>query len=122
MMTFRINVNIIAATANSSNVAFLQSLSPNMFIIVNCITGLLFVPLVNHIFIPCLPCVSIRARMAIGMIVNAIAIVSAVCIEYSSTMSEPLHTLLLFIVPTVLITLPETLTFTSGTYIVTPKF
>ena len=124
MMSFRVNA-IFTATANSSNVAFLKSLSPNMFIIVNCITGLLFVPLVNHIFIPCLPCVSIRARMAIGMIVNAVAILSAGSIEFSlhsSTMSEPIPTLLLFIVPTVLITLPETLTFTSGTYIVTPKF
>ena len=52
--------------------------------------------------------------MAIGMIVNAVAIFSAGCIELN-TMSEPLHTLLLFIVPTVLITLPETLTYTSGT-------
>ena len=85
-----------------------------MFIIVNSITGLLFVPLVNHIFIPCLPCVSIKARMAIGMIVNAVAIFSAGCIELN-TMSEPVHTLLLFIIPTVLITLPETLTYTSGT-------
>ena len=119
MMSFRVNATIFMATANSSNVAFLQSLSPNMFIIVNSITGLLFVPLVNHIFIPCLPCVSIRARMAIGMIVNAVAIVSAGSIEYSlhnsNTMSEPVHTLLLFIVPTVLITLPESLTYTSGT-------
>ncbi|CAI8051365.1 Protein NRT1/ PTR FAMILY 3.1 [Geodia barretti] len=117
MMSFRVNATIFTATANSSNVAFLQSLSPNMFIIVNSITGLLFVPLVNHIFIPCLPCVSIKARMAIGMIVNAVAILSAGSIEFSlhsGTMSEPVHTLLLFIIPTVLITLPETLTYTSA--------
>ena len=106
---------ILRATANSSNIEFLRSLSPNMFFVVNSITGLLFVPLVNHIFIPCLPCVSMRGRMAVGMVINALAVLSAGCIENSIQGAvEPLHTLLLYIIPIMLVTLPETLTTMSG--------
>ena len=115
MMTFRVHAMILRATANSSNVEFLRSLSPNMFFVVNSITGLLFVPLVNHIFIPCLPCISMRGRMAVGMVINALAVLSAGCIENSIHGAvEPLHALLLYIIPIVLVTLPETLTTMSG--------
>ena len=118
MMAFRVNATIFEATANSSNVAFLQTLSPNMWLIANILTALMIFPLVNHIFIPCLPCISMRGRMAVGMVISVCAVVSAGVIENSlhGSEMEPLYTLLLYVIPTVLGTIPETLIQMSGMY------
>ena len=118
MLTYRINATLFELTANSSNVRYIQVLSSNLFIILNSVVGLLFVPLVNHIFIPCIPSLSMRGRMAIGMVINAVAIVTTIGIETGirSKHTAPLQSFyLLYILPTVLITLPEVLTTMSGT-------
>ena len=116
MLSYRINATLFEATSNATDVRYLNLISSNMFIIINTLTGLLFVPLVNHLFIPCIPSLSMRGRMAVGMVVNVLAIVTALCIERGirSTHTTPLQTVLLLILPTVLITLPEVLTTMSG--------
>lgn len=115
MLTYRMNATLFEATGNSSH-DYLHQISSNAFIFLNCLIGLLFVPLVNHIFIPCVPSLSMRGRMGIGMTINVLAIVATVCVEAGirSLHTAPFHKILWFIVPTVLITLPEVLTAMSG--------
>ena len=116
MLSYRINATLFEATINATDTNYLNLISSNMFIIMNTLTGLLFVPLVNHLFIPCIPSLSMRGRMAVGMVINVMAIVTASCIErgIKSTHTTPLQSILLSILPTVLITLPEVLTTMSG--------
>ena len=117
MLTYRINATLFEIAANGSDVQYLNDISSNLFLILNNMTGLLFVPLVNHIFIPCIPSLSMRGRMAIGMIINAVTIATIACIETGlhSKHTSPLQSFyLLYILPTVLITLPEILTTMSG--------
>ena len=118
MLSYRINATIFEATSNATDVHYLHLISSNMFLIMNTLIGLLFAPLVNHVFIPCIPSLSMRGRMAVGMVINALAIVTAACIEkgIQSTHTTPVQSLLLSILPTVLITLPEVLTTMSGYY------
>ena len=117
MLTYRINATFLEATTNSSG--FVHSISSNLFLTVNNLVGLLSVPLVNHILIPCVPSLSMRGRMAVGMAINILSIISAACIEVCvrSLHITPLHTELWFILPVVLITIPEILTAMSGVYL-----
>ena len=120
MLTYRINATFFEATSNSSgfynNTHFISS---NLFLTVNALVGLLFVPLVNHILIPCVPSLSMRGRMAVGMAIHILSIISAASIEacVRSLHITPLHTELWFILPVVLITIPEILTTMSGVYL-----
>ena len=118
MLTFRINSTIYEEIANvSSNVNFLQIISPNLFFFINTIIGILILPLFNHIFIPSTPSLTMRGRIAIGMVINIAAILSAIGIESGIKYNHdigPLQVLGLYILPTILITLPEVFTTMSG--------
>lgn len=115
MLTYRINATFFEATKNSSGFHYnMNFISSNLFITVNCLVGLLIVPLVNHILIPCVPSLSMRGRMAIGMAILILSIISAASIEACAQSLSPLHTELWFILPVVLITIPEILTAMSG--------
>lgn len=117
MLTYRINATLYEATTNHSGVHFVREISSNLFFLLNIVTGLLFVPLINHIFIPCFPSLSMRGRMAIGMVINVMAIITAAAIEAGirDTHRTPLEQLLLlYILPTLLVTLPEVLTTMAG--------
>ena len=111
MLTYRLNATLFEASQqNSSAVKLVFS---NAFYSLNCLIGLLFVPLVNHIFIPCVPSLTIRARMGIGMVINILAVGVAAAIESVGGVA-PLHRALWLVLPTILFTLPEVLTFISG--------
>ena len=116
MLTYRINATLFEAATNSSRSGFhyMNSISSNLFITVNALVGLLLVPLVNHILIPCVPSLSMRGRMAVGMVIHILSIISAASIEACAQSLSPLHTELWFILPVVLITIPEILTTMSG--------
>lgn len=118
MLTYRINATFFEATTNSSGFYYnMHSISSNLFFTVNGLVGLLLVPLVNHILIPCVPSLSMRGRMAIGMVIHILSIIAAASIEACVQSLSPLHTELWFILPVVLITIPEILTTMSGIYI-----
>ena len=117
MLTYRINATLYEATTNQSGVYFVREISSNLFFLLNITVGLLFVPLINHVFIPCFPSLTMRGRMAIGMAVNVVAIITAAAIEggIRDTHTTPLQQLLLvYILPTLLVTLPEVLTTMAG--------
>ena len=83
MLSYRINATLFEVTINATDVHYINLISSNMFIIMNTLTGLLFVPLVNHLFIPCIPSLSMRGRMAVGMVVNVLAIVTALHVHWA---------------------------------------
>ena len=93
---------------------------PNIYFAVNNITIILTIPLVNFLFIPCFPKLTIRARIGIGLVIYCIGSVVLVIIHAVPLASEGQHSIVsraqlaCLLIPTSIIALAEVFTVISG--------
>ena len=93
---------------------------PNIYWAVNTITIILTVPLVNFLFIPCFPKLTIRARIGIGLVLYCIGSVVLMIIHGIPLASEDQHSivsraqLVCLLIPASIVALAEVFTVISG--------
>ena len=96
---------------------------PNIFFGVNAIFVLLSLPIVNFIVIPCAPKLTIRARIAIGMVLYLAGDIAAIIIHSADLVHNPHGNvtrtqLICLLVPIAIFAIAEALTIVSGIIII----
>ena len=95
---------------------------PNIYWAVNTITIILTIPVVNFLFIPCFPKLTIRARIGIGLVLYTVASVVLMIIHGIPLASEGQHSivsraqLVCLLIPASIVALAEVFTVISGKY------
>ena len=87
---------------------------PNIYLLLNSILCALFIPLMNHFFVPCVPSMTIRERMGIGMAISITGLVSATYVEGTLPNLGPLHKVVWYTVPSILLSVQEIFTIVSS--------
>ena len=111
MLTYRLNSTLTEGITNSR---LAHAIFPNVYILLNTLSLFIFLPIINHFFIPCMPSVTIRQRIGIGMVIAILSLGLGAFLEWIVSDLSPLHKALWFTIPTVLLTLPEVFVFVSG--------
>lgn len=89
-------------------------LTGNLLTIFNTVTILFCCPLLNHLILPCLPSTSMKKRLGLGILLNAVAIAVAAILEFSTFNHDAAHRVLFLIIPALLISVAEALVFITG--------
>ena len=91
-------------------------LANNVIWIVN--TGIISaaLPIINHLLIPIRPTVNIRLKIGIGFLLHVLAFAIAVFIQWKQDHVSPQHFFYLMVLPTVLLSIGETIVFVSSKY------
>ena len=87
---------------------------PDTYLLLNSILSTLFIPLMNHFLVPCVPSMTIKERIGIGMAVTITGLVSAVYVEWTMPNLMPLHKAMWYTIPTVLLSVQEIFTIVSS--------
>ena len=119
MLSYQLNSTLSVSVEDSPpgqyNVHYLQNMVfPNVYLFLNTMTIILALPLVNHILVPCVPSMTIRERIGIGMTIHFVALGCAAYLEWAVADATPLHQALWFILPAVLLSVQETFTDVSS--------
>lgn len=96
-------------------------LDPHFNSLVNIITILIVLPIVNHAVLPFLSLrMSLKIRISIGLVLNLLAIAAATFLQGTVESNAPYHTgiryqkLLWLFLPSILLALGEMITFITG--------
>ena len=91
---------------------------PSLYPTFDAVMVLLYLPLLNHLVLPCCPYTSMKQRLGIGVAVNIIASVAAALLQW---LTEHLpsrlsleHKLVYLLIPLALLALTELLIFVTG--------
>ena len=107
MLSYRLNQTLSLSTNNHN----LQTiLFPNAYPLLNALSVSLTIPLVNHFLLPCVPSMTMRERMGIGMVITITGLASAAYVEWAIAELTPLHQAMWFILPSVLLSVQEVFT------------
>ena len=113
MLSYRLNETLSMSIDNPNMQTILF---PNVYSLLNTMTIILALPLVNHILVPCVPSMTMRERMGIGMAISTVALGCAAYLEWAVADATPLHQALWFILPSIILSVQETLTIVPGIY------
>lgn len=111
MLINRMN-STLAQAAHDSELSHI--FIPNVYPILNTVSMIVFLPIVNHVLVPCIPSMTIRSKMTIGLVIAVLSLAIGALLEYTMSNKSPLHKALWFIIPSILLTLPEVFVFVSG--------
>ena len=106
------NYTLTEAAQSHSQAA--KAFIPNIYVALNTLSLMVFLPLVNHLLVPCLPFLTIRGKMAVGFVITILSLSITLVVENRLSDQSPLHRTLLIAVPAILLTLPEVFVKVSG--------
>lgn len=90
-------------------------LTGNLLTIFNTVTILFCCPLLNHLIVPCLPSTSMKKRLGLGILLNALAIAVAAILEFVTfNHNDATQRVLFLMIPALLISVAEALVFITG--------
>ena len=81
----------------------------NVFTLCNILTIMLFLPILNHLIIPCFPTLSMKARVGFGVALNTFAVVVAAIVEGCVHKESFERQLLWLLLPSTLLAIAEVL-------------
>ena len=113
MLSYRLNETLSASIDNPN---LHTILFPNLYGLLNTMTIVLALPLVSHILVPCVPSMTMRERIGIGMAISTVALGCAAYLEWAVADVTPLHQALWFILPSIILSVQEAFTVVSGIY------
>ena len=113
MLSSRLNKTLSLST-DISNLQ--MAIFPNVYMYVNAVTITLFLPLVNHILVPCIPSMTIREKIGIGMAITIVGVSVSAYLEWTvhDLNIKPLYSALLLMIPTILLAIQEVFSAVSG--------
>ena len=111
MLSYRLNYTLSVSIADPLKA---RALLPNIFNFVNTLTVALIVPIVNHILVPCIPSMTIKEKIGIGMAISIVGVVFGAYLEWAVADKKPLYKALFFIIPSVILSIQETFAIVSG--------
>ena len=112
MLIDRMNNTLTEATHNSTKLSTI--FLPNVYPIINTLSLIVFLPLVNHLMVPCIPSMTIRGKIGLGMGIAVLSLGLGALLEWAVENASPLSKALWFTIPSILLTLPEVFVFVSG--------
>ena len=89
-------------------------LTGNLLTIFNTVTILFCIPLLNLLIVPCLPSTSMKKRLGLGILLNALAIAVAAILEFATFNHDATQRVLFLMIPVLLISVAEALVFITG--------
>lgn len=114
MLSYQIRSLTLSAEGIKNPTADMNYLTGNLLTIFNTVTILFFCPLLNHLILPCLPSTSMKKRIGLGSLLNAVAIAVAAILEFSTFNHDTMQRVLLLMIPVLLISVAEALVFITG--------
>ena len=106
------NTTLTAVVHPHSQVS--QAFTPNIYAFLNTLSLMVFLPLVNHLLVPCVPSLTIRGKIAIGFVITILSLSLILVLEFTLSKQSALQRFLWYAVPSILLTLPEVLVLVSG--------
>ena len=99
----------LTEAAHTNSIVF-----PNVYPIINTLSLIVFLPLVNHLMVPCIPSMTIRGKIGLGMGIAVLSLGLGALLEWAVANASSLHKALWFTIPIILLALPEVFVFVSG--------
>ena len=99
----------LTEAAHTNSIVF-----PNVYPIINTLSLIVFLPLVNHLMVPCIPSMTIRGKIGLGMGIAVLSLGLGALLEWALANASSLHKALWFTMPIILLAIPEVFVFVSG--------
>ena len=113
MLSYQLS-NLVGMITRPTNMKYSEFVFPTLYTIFDAVSALIYLPLINHLVLPCFPSLSMRKRLGIGSLVNIITLISAAYVQWGTGASDSKHVLLWLLIPGALLPLGEVLMFVTG--------
>ena len=112
-MSYQVS-SLVGVITRPTNMKYSKFVFPTLYTIFDAVSVLVYLPLINHLVLPCFPSLSMKKRLGIGSLVNIITLISAAYLQWGTGAFDSKHVLLWFLIPGALLPLGEMLTFVTG--------
>ena len=113
MMSYQVS-NLAGVITRPTNMNYKNFVFPTLYTIFDALCVLIYLPLINHLVLPCFPSLSMKKRLGIGSFINIVTLISAAYVQWGTSASDSKHILLWLLIPGALLPLGELLIFVTG--------
>ena len=113
MISYQLS-NLAGVITRLTTTKYSEFVFPTLYTIFDGLCALIYLPLINHLVLPCFPSLTMKKRLGIGSFINIVTLISAAYVQWGTGASDSKHVLLWLLIPGALLPLSELLIFVTG--------